>query len=140
MKVDLFLTADYANITGDGKLNVMGIFREINAYSFPARHSLMHLVIRFEAELGEFGQSRVIHVKLLDGVGKELMAISGNINIPEIKKGMIPQVNAVIELRDIVFPIPGIYQFVVLIDKDHKGSIPVYLNLIDQPPKSQEEK
>jgi hypothetical protein len=36
MKVDLFLTADYANITGDGKLNVMGIFREINAFNFLA--------------------------------------------------------------------------------------------------------
>ncbi len=42
MKLLLILAADYANITGDGKLNVMGIFRDINAYIFPTR---LHLCI-----------------------------------------------------------------------------------------------
>ena len=32
----MLLAADYANVTGDGKLNVMGVFREINALNFPA--------------------------------------------------------------------------------------------------------
>jgi hypothetical protein len=53
MKQLLFLAADYANITGDGKLNVMGIFNDIYSFNFPARHSSMHLVARLGAELSE---------------------------------------------------------------------------------------
>jgi hypothetical protein len=33
MKLLLLLAADHANITSDGKLNMMGIFRDINAYN-----------------------------------------------------------------------------------------------------------
>jgi hypothetical protein len=38
-----------------------------------------------------------------------------------MKRGQRPEVNAVIDLKDIIFPKPGKYQFVVLIDKDYKG-------------------
>jgi len=55
MKLTLFLAADYANITREGKLNVMGIFNDIYARTFPARHSSMHLVAKLGAELGEYG-------------------------------------------------------------------------------------
>jgi len=133
MKIDLFLAADYANITGDGKLNVMGIFREINAQNFPARHSSMHLVIRLCAELGEYGLTRELNVKLLDADGSELMGLSGQINIPKAEGGRIPQTNVILELKDIIFPKPDTYQFVVLIDKVHKGELPIYVNQIVPP-------
>jgi len=71
MRPLLFLTADYANVTSDGKLNVMGIFKEINAYNFPARHASMHLVAKLAAELGEFEQTRNITVILMDADGKK---------------------------------------------------------------------
>jgi hypothetical protein len=57
MKPLLFLAADYASVTGDGKLNVMGIFNDINAFNFPARHSSMHLIAKLGPELA---------VKLID--------------------------------------------------------------------------
>jgi len=34
----LLLVADYANVTDNGKLNVMGIFQRLHAREFPARH------------------------------------------------------------------------------------------------------
>lgn len=133
MKLELFLAADYANITGDGKINVMGIFREIHAPKFPTRHSSMHLVIKFRAELGEYGDSRNLHVVLQNPDGKELMRISGNMDIPKGGGGRIPEVNAIFELKDIVFDKPGPYQFVALIDKDHKGELTIFVNKLDPP-------
>ena len=64
MKLLLLMAADYANITGDGKLNVIGIFNDINAFNFPARHPSMHLVARLGAEPEEYGQTRSFTGKL----------------------------------------------------------------------------
>lgn len=133
MKLLLFLAADYANVTGDGKLNVMGVFREINALNFPARHPSMHLVVKLGAELGEYGETRNLIVKLLDVDGNEIMSLSGPANIPKGEGGRRPEVNAILELKDIVFPKPGPYQFIVLVDKDHKGELTIYANKIDTP-------
>jgi hypothetical protein len=138
MRIVLFLTADYANVTGDGKLNVMGVFNDINAYNFPARHPSMHLVVKLAAELGEFGQRRNFTVKLLDEDGNQIFDLSGPFDIPKIEKGRKPEVNIILDLKDIVFPKPGAYQFVVMVDKDHKGDLTLYVNKIDPPKPLQE--
>ena len=133
MKQLLFLAADYANITGDGKLNVMGIFNDINSFNFPARHSSMHLVARLGAELGEYGQTRNFTVKLLDEDGSQVMDVSGQFQTPKGERGRKPEVNIILELKDVVFPKPGMYQFVILVDKDHKGELSLYVNQIEAP-------
>jgi hypothetical protein len=133
MKSLLFLVADYANVTGDGKLNVMGIFNDINATNFPARHSSMHLVAKLGAELGEYGQTRNFTVKLLDEDANQILDISGQLEIPNGEKGRKPEVNIILELKDIVFPKAGIYQFVLMIDKDHKNELTLYVNTIETP-------
>jgi len=102
MNLDIFLVADYANMTGDGKLNVMGIFREINAPNFPARHPSMHLVIKLSAELGEYGIQRGLGVKLCDPDGNELISLTGPIDVPKGGHGIRPEVNAILELKDTI--------------------------------------
>jgi len=131
MKLVLLLAADYANITGDGKLNVMGIFNEINAFNFPARHPSMHLVVKLAAELGEYGETRNLSVRLLDADGNQIMNLSGPVEIPPGGGGRKPEVNAILELKDIIFPEPGPYEFVVLVDKDHKGDLTILANKIE---------
>jgi len=133
MKQLLFLAADHANITGDGKLNVMGIFNEIFSYNFPARHSSMHLVGKLGAELGEYGQTRNFTIKLLDEDANQVMDITGQFDIPNGERGRKPEVNLILELKDVVFPKPGIYQFVLLIDKDHKCELSLYVNKLESP-------
>jgi hypothetical protein len=131
MKLLLFLAADYANITREGKLNVMGIFNDINCSQFPARHSAMHLVAKLGAELGEYGQARDFTVKLVDADGKPIFDLSGQFQVPKGGQGRKPEVNLILELKDIVFPKEGIYEFVLLIDKDHKGELSLYVNKVD---------
>jgi hypothetical protein len=133
MKLLLLLAADYANVTGDGKLNVMGIFNEINATHFPARRPSMHLVVKLGAELGEFGETRSLTIRLVDIDGNQIMSLSGSADIPKSVGGRKPEVNAILELKDIVFPKPGPYQFIVLVDKDYKGDLTVYANTIEAP-------
>lgn len=130
MKLLLLLTAEYANVTGDGKLNVMGVFDTINAPSFPARHASMYLVAKLGAELGEYGETRNLSIRLLDPDGNQLINLPGTVNIPKGQGGIKPEVNALVELKDIVFPKPGPHQFVIFVDKDHKGDLTLYVNQI----------
>ncbi|MEW6286352.1 MAG: hypothetical protein AB1509_08985 [Chloroflexota bacterium] len=133
MKLNLFLAADYANITREGKLNVMGIFNDIYAQTFPARHSSMHLVAKLGAELGEYGQKRDFTIKLLDADANQIFDLSGQFQIPTGTQGRKPEVNLILELKDLVFPKEGIYQFVLLVDKDHKGELSLYVNKVEAP-------
>jgi hypothetical protein len=133
MRVLLFLAADYANVTGDGKLNVMGIFKEIYSQTFPARHASMHLVAKLAPELGEFGKPRTFTVKLLNANGGQNMELSGQFDVPRGEGGKKPEVNVILQLKDIIFPTPGPYQFVFLVDRDQKDEITLYVNKLDAP-------
>jgi len=138
MKPLLFLAADYANVTGDGKLNVMGIFNDINAFNFPARHSSMHLIAKLGPELSEYGQKRTFTVILIDADGNHIMEIHGEFEIPNAQGGRKPEVNIILDLKDIILPKPGRYVFVLLIDKDQKDELTLYVNQIEAPKQAQE--
>jgi hypothetical protein len=87
----------------------------------------MFLVIKLRPEIGEYEEDRKLIVLLHDEDGGEMARITGNLHVPAPKGGQIPEINAVLELKDIVFPKPGHYRFVVLVDKDHKGNLPIDL-------------
>lgn len=136
MEVLVLLAADYANLERSGKINVMGIFNDINAATFPMRHPLIHLIVKLGAELGELSQSRTVTVKLLDEDGNELLSIPQHIEVPKGSGGRRPEMNFILELRDVVFQRPGRYDFAVLIDNDQKKDLPIYVNQI-RPPEPQ---
>ena len=48
MRVALGVLADYANVSAEGKLNIMGVFQIVNAVQFPHVHPQMHLVLTEE--------------------------------------------------------------------------------------------
>ena len=108
-------------------------FNMINASNFPARHSSIFITLKLLAELGEYGQTRNLFVKLHDPDGNEIMSLSGPVTVPQPEGGKTPEVNAIFELKDIIFPKEGPYQFVVLVDKDYKGDLPLYVNKIELP-------
>ncbi|MBN1313505.1 MAG: hypothetical protein JXB30_19015 [Anaerolineae bacterium] len=130
MEVLVLLAADYANLERSGKLNVMGIFNDINSATFPMRHPLMHLIFKLGTELGEINQKRTVTVKLLDEYGSELVNIPQNIELPKRSGGRRPELNFIMELREIVFQKPGRYDFVILVDNDYKKELPIYINQI----------
>jgi hypothetical protein len=43
------------------------------------------------------------------------------VKVPPSKSGLRPEINLIMNYRDIVFPKPGLYQFVLMADKDYKG-------------------
>jgi hypothetical protein len=127
----LLVVADYANATGTNKLNIMGIFNELNPPAYPYKHPSLYVIFKLRAELGEFGANRTVTIKFMDTDGQELLSIPQEIKVPNITKGKRPEINGVLAVNNLTFPEPGTYNFVLLVDRDHKGEVSIIAN---QPP------
>lgn len=127
MEVTLALLADAANVSTDGKLNIMGIFNALGGTTFPVVHPQMALVLRFEATRAEEGKTRQIELQLADGDGKKLFKIGAQLVIPQGAPGSPIRLNHILMLHGIQFPKPGDYVFNVLVGDDQKAEIDLKL-------------
>jgi hypothetical protein len=98
----------------------------------------MHLVAKMAPEFSEYGQKRTFTVLLMDADGGRIFELSGEFDVPKGEGGRKPEVNIILELKDIVLPKPGRYQFVLLIDKDQKDELTLYVNQLEIPQRAQE--
>lgn len=128
MEVPLALLADSANISREGKLNVLGVFDNIAATSFPTTHAAMVLVIGISASPAEYGLTRKCRIRLLDADAEQLLAIEGDleVNQPSDLAGA-PSVYFPLPLPAITFQHAGDYAFHILIGDDEKATIPFRL-------------
>jgi hypothetical protein len=134
LEVILMLACDYANVEQSGKLNMMGVFNDIKATTFPIRHPMMHLVVKLGVELGEVPQDRTVVVRLLDEDQKEMLTLRQPFHIPPSRGARMPEMNFIFQLRDLVFQRPGTYDFALYVDEEFKRVLPIYVKQIAPPP------
>lgn len=127
MDITLALIADAANVSADGKLNIMGVFNALGASTFPVVHPQIAMVLRFEANRAEEGKTRKIEIALADGDGAKLFAIGADLVVPQAPPGTPIRLNHILMLNNLQFPRAGDYVFNVLIGDDHKAAIDLRL-------------
>jgi hypothetical protein len=124
MEVKLGLIADYANVSQDGKLNVMGIFSRILTQAFPVTHPVMHLVLVFSASAAEKGKKKDLQIRLMNEDGQSLVEINGNLIVPE-QPGPSVEIQHVFALQLLQFQAAGAFAFHVMINGETKTIIPL---------------
>lgn len=107
------LLADEANVSQEGKLNVLGAFDRISAANFPMVHPKMVFIFRVQAEFGDAGQIFPVRVRLMDADGEALFEASGEFMAPRVAPGEVMTANQLFALVGTRFPGPGDYKFVV---------------------------
>lgn len=107
------LIADEANISREGKLNVLGVFDRIAAAQFPVMHPKMVFAFRLEAEFGDSGLHVPVRVRLMDADGGSLFEAGGDVVAPTVEPGEFATTHQVFNLIGVQFREPGIYRFVV---------------------------
>ena len=65
MHATLAVAADNANVSTDGKLNIIGVFQEFTPSAFPAVVPSVALVISWDAEPVEFGTQKEVHISFM---------------------------------------------------------------------------
>ncbi len=129
MEVTVAVLADYANVSQDGKLNIMGIFQEINAPSLPLILPQMYLVLSFSAGPAEFGSVRNTRIALLHSDGQEILALEAQMQVPRPDRpGSRAYINEAIGLAGVTFEQPGDYAFSILVGEDEKATVPLHVN------------
>lgn len=128
MEVTLGVLADYANVTSDGKLNIMGIFGEINAQSLPWIHPQMQLVFQAEADASEWDMQKEVTVKLLDADGNQLLSAGGDTKVPRGQGGRPVILNSIMNFINVKFDKSGDYSFRILIGGEFKKKVDFRVN------------
>lgn len=127
MEVSLALLADCANISREGKLNIMGIFDRINAPSLPAAHPQMQLILNMEADRSEADRDHKLEVELIDADGNKLFRIEGNIKFGPPPPGERVRANHIIQLNNLQFSRFGVHEFKILINNEVRRSVPLHI-------------
>lgn len=80
MQVSFALFADAANLSQEGKLNVLGVFDAVQVATTPTVHPRAHLVLRLKGGRTDAG-SHTVTLRWLNPEGVELWSTSGGLDI-----------------------------------------------------------
>jgi hypothetical protein len=134
MNVTLAVLADYANISQEGKLNIMGVFDVIYAETFPTVHPEMKLVVQYEAGTADGQATHEIEIQLMDADGRKPMVVNGQVGVGEVHAGFPVKANSILNIRNAQFERPGDFVFNILVDGEVKHQVPLKVLRITKPP------
>lgn len=126
MDVSLALLADYANVTADGKLNILGVFDTMFVDRFPVIHPQLHLILQLEAHPAEAGAQKRVEIRLMTEDGQTALSIFADMAFQ--RKGSSPlgemmKNQQIIGFQNVRFEKPGTYQFAVLVNGETKSAV-----------------
>ena len=121
MRLQLALVCDNADQRADGKLDIQGVFNDLAAPGFPAKHDMI-LVIAVEWSRGDIGHFD-FEVNMAGPSGQSSMTIQGHSEVDRRDPDRPPaRTQIIMPLREVIFPEPGAYQFRIQIKgRDHDG-------------------
>ncbi len=128
MEVTLAVLADFGSVQPDGKLNIVGVFQEINPPVMPFILPLMFLVVAFETSADEIGTEQAIQFRLIDSEGTATLELDQMMTVPQPPRPGRVFLQGVIGLHGTRFERAGDYQFSVLVNGVEKRSIPFRVN------------
>jgi hypothetical protein len=125
-EIRLAALCDHALVGQDGKVSLIGIFRNISVSGLPAQHPRMFLVAILGLEVG----AHSVVVRLLKPDGQQAMP-----NPPEISVHAVAgqDVNVIVELNNMSFTTYGMHRFQLNVDGDAVGDLPVVIVQMQQP-------
>lgn len=124
MEARIAVLADFASITNDQKLNILGVFRQITAYQVPATHPQFKVVFQLEFDSSESGEKQV-RIELVDEDGGELFSIGGQMHVPHLTDARASLINQILDFTGFTFPKFGEYEFRIILDNAVACAIPL---------------
>lgn len=133
----LAVAADYANVSSDGKLNIMGIFQEITPAGFPAQVPQMYLVISWDAGPAEFGSHKKVGITYMGPDPKDKVSLDTAIQVPEVARpGERAVFHQILDIKGLPILKSGPHAIYVLSGGEEKARVPLYVR---EPPEMEVE-
>lgn len=112
MKINAVLVADYAKIDpSDGKLDILGVFRQIDADGFPFTLRRICLVVIVQRDPSDTDHSHRFEACMEDVNGEAVAILEADYELPPGTGTLPGQYGVIFEVSDPTFNVPGGYQF-----------------------------
>jgi hypothetical protein len=122
------LFADSANVSVEGKLNVLGVFDALQVANVPTVHPRATLVMRLKGALDETGSHRVA-LTWMSPDGAELWTSSGDLEIGSPPAGAVEMDFPLILTFDLPIPMVGTHRLKIVIDNELQEELPVHARI-----------
>jgi uncharacterized protein DUF6941 len=136
MKLTLGLLADAANVTADGKINILGEFNLIKTQQFPAGLPSFSIVFRLEAA-GNEPSEHTFGIRLLDDDEELVRPIAdGTFTLgPAAIPGLPRRLQGIVPVALATFERPGTFRFDILVDgtQPERECAPIEVHVVEIP-------
>lgn len=115
MHISFAVFADAANVSQEGKLNVLGIFDALQVGGFPSVHPRTHFVARLKGAASEAGD-HTLAFRWLNPRGDELWSSAGELHLQAGPNQALDMELPVIAVVDLPLDVGGPYLMQLLLD------------------------
>src|SRR5215471_19369517 len=133
MHVSFALFADAANLSQEGKLNILGVFDALQVAALPAVHPRAHLVLHIKGTNADVG-SHSVNFRWISPSGSELWNSSGDLSVGAPPPGTQEMDLPLIAQIDLPIDSAGSFTMSIAIDGTHTVDVPVHVRPAGQVP------
>jgi hypothetical protein len=126
MVVSFAMFADGANISQEGKLNILGVFDAVQVGGLPAVHPRAHLIVRLKGTPQDAGTHQV-SLRWINPGGVELWASDGQVELAPAPPGVAEVDIPLIASIDLPLDLAGAYVMRVVVNGQQRGEISLHV-------------
>jgi hypothetical protein len=115
---------DYATVSQEGKLSILGIFSDISVGEMPARHPQAFLAFELEFSYAEVNAEFPLRIECVDEDGRAVFKADGQAQLSgHAKPGQRPRIVQALQLNDLTFEQAGRYDINIFVNNELKRTI-----------------
>ena len=133
IKIPFAVIADSANVSREGKLNILGIFQNIGANTVPATHPQISLILTFQGERGDANSEHPIKIQMVSADGEVMMNIEASLrfNMPPSGEHSV-LAHQIFQFANITFPRFGTYDLNIFVNNEVRKTVSLNVTEVKQ--------
>jgi hypothetical protein len=133
MHVSFALFADAANLSQEGKLNILGVFDALQVAQFPAIHARATLVVRIKGNAADVGAHDVT-MRWVSPAGVDLWQSQGTLEFGTLPDDVAEADLPLIAIIDLPADVAGEYAMEISIDRQAAARVPLMIRALPAMP------
>jgi hypothetical protein len=126
MNVTFALFADAANLSQEGKLNILGVFDAVQVATLPTVHPRAHLVVHLKGSPLDAGPHSVT-LRWLNPEAQEMWSTVGELNVGPPPPGVTEMDMPLIAALDLPLERSGTYTMAIAVDDRPVVQVPLHV-------------
>ncbi len=133
MHVSFALFADAANLSQEGKLNILGVFDALQVAQLPAIHARATLVVRIKGNAADVG-AHDVSMRWVNPAGVELWHSQGTLDFGALPDDVPEADLPLIAVIDLPADLAGEYAMEISVDRQPAARVPLLIRAMPSLP------